>query len=85
MNYAQLTAKDEQTSYDTQNITQLHFSGLNFMRAPWPRCIKLLLEFFGVFYGKNSGNSGKFFSHCNLHKDLPEFFYGQKKVWQKVL
>ena len=23
--------------------------------------------------------------HCNLHRDLPEFFLWQKKVWQKVL
>ena len=38
------------------------------------------------FLRQKSGNSGKKKCfHCNLHRDLPEFFLWQKKVWQKVL
>ena len=48
----------------------------------WPHCIKL---FAGVFYGKNQETPAKKCFHCNLHRDLPEFFYSKKKVWQKVL
>ena len=45
-----------------------------------PRCIKLLPEFFTA---KTQETPAIFFSHCNLHRDLPEFFYGKKKSGKK--
>ena len=50
--------------------------------TPGPRCIKVLPAFFTAKFKKI--RQKKCF-HCNLHRDLPEFFYGKKKVWQKVL
>ena len=49
--------------------------------TPGPRCIKL---FAGVFYGKNQETPAKKkIIHCNLHRDLPEFFMANKKSGKK--
>ena len=67
--------------YDPQSIikipTKLYH---NWTLLPGPRCIKLSPEFFTA---KTQETPAIFFFHCNLHKDLPEFFYGEKKSLAK--
>ena len=64
----------------TTNIQQHHnqYTIPHHTRAP------LHKTFCRSFLRQKSGNSGKKKKfHCNLHRDLPEFFYGKKKSGKK--